>query len=209
MKKDDLKASLGKIRPREELIESTLNKIEAAQERKETKARFGFAGPATLRLAGALCSFIFVFFFGFAVARHGMTAPSTDENPGRSIVELDTVCVPDPDISLASFMFEDENTEWIIVECDVTSLGIVDKTDNDIAGGVAHRCRVELTAQSVQGVSENFSLKSIYSDIDAEICFYDEDELYRFVTCMSENMLIRLIRNGDNSWSASDFTVAE
>ena len=209
MKKDDLKASLGKIRPREELIESTLNKIEAAQERKETRARFSVANPSALRLAGALCSFIFVFFFGFAVARHGMTAPTTDENPGRSSVELDTVCVPDSDISPASFMFGDENTEWIIVECEVTSLGFDDKTEDDIAGGVAYRCRIELTAQSVQGISENFSLKSIYSDIDADICFYDEDELHRFVADMSETMLIRLTRNGDNSWTASDFTVAE
>ena len=113
MKKEDLRASLDRIRPREELIASTLTQMaDVRRHEAEKKEKFVFATPAfsrSVRLAGAFCAFALVFCIGFVVARQSNLDPVGNQpTPVDSRVggELDTSNVNNPNLAL--FTIEDQ-----------------------------------------------------------------------------------------------------
>ncbi|MBQ9994409.1 MAG: hypothetical protein IJP17_06835, partial [Clostridia bacterium] len=73
MKKEELRAALGKIQPDKELVEQT---IEKALRREDTSRSPSFA--FSYRTAAALCSIVLVLALGFIVARIALPSPAVD-----------------------------------------------------------------------------------------------------------------------------------
>ena len=202
MKKDDLKSSLGRIRPREELVSATLVKMREQREREERKQQlFTPAYAKCLRLAGAFCAFALVFCIGFVVARQSTFDPVSGlENPDSRVSgELDTGNVDNSGLSVAMLPAE-ETTEWIVVQGNVESISFESLTDEDSAKGAIARASLTLTVKNVVSASEELSRKTIRTDIRVSALFYDNESLNALVNATEQDVLIRLIPVADDGW---------
>lgn len=212
MKKEELKASLGRIQPREELVNSTLARIheQQAQERSSTIQRGGFF-PAVynrgLRVAGAVCAFALVFSIGFAVAKLGGVDPTvTPVDPSARLAgTLDTDVVNNP--SLAMFSLGEE--EWIAVRGNVDSLRFVDLTEEQSAMGAVASAEVTIAVKSIEGRSEEFSRETINREITATVLLYDTETINALVNASTSDLLIRLMPIDNDGWDILDLCPAE
>ena len=216
MKKEELKASLDRIQPREELINSTLAKVheqQAKEHRKQTKETTFF--PAVyqrgLRLAGAVCAFALVFSIGFAVARLGGTDPITTPNgPGAKLAgTLDTDNVSNNyGVHTATYSLIGAD-EWIALRGNVTTLHFSDLTEDELAMGALAGGKVTISVQSIEGRSEELSRKTISTEITADFLLYDTESLNLLVNASESDLLIRLIPTEEDGWEIHDFFPAE
>jgi len=206
MKKKDLKAALGRIQPREELVSMTLAKMKNEKEKREERRSFTPMFSRGMRLAGALCAFALVFCIGFLVARQGIDNPVVPD--GRSVVELDTSNVAN-NPNIASYGLEgDEEGEYLIVTGSIDSLRFADVDISDAEAGVLYRAIVDLSITQIEGRSDNFPLETILSEIEADILFYDTETLNFYMGITSEEMTYRLTYDEENGWRIADILIA-
>ncbi|MBQ8407424.1 MAG: hypothetical protein IJY39_01025 [Clostridia bacterium] len=210
MKKEDLKSTLGKIKPREELVNSTLVKMKEQREkewRRETRVTPVYA--RSLRVAGAFCAFAIVFCLGFFAARQSDALVTEPDSPEiRLSGELDTDNVSNPGINIASYGL-DEETEWIIVNGRIDSMQFGALDEQDEADGVVSRAIVSVSVSDVVNRSEELSRDKINTEIEADVLFYDTESLNAFVNSMSGELLIKLVPVAENGWEIADFSPVE
>ena len=209
MKKDDLKASLGRIRPREELIDATLVKMRAQKEREERRSAFFTPAYAKgLRLAGALCAFALVFCIGFVVARQSALDPDTGSKlqDARLAGEIDTNETMGADVAMFTL---DDGQEWTVVRGKVSYFNFEELTEADLASGVLHRASVVFHVSEIEKSSDTLSRDTISTTIETEILFYDSDSMNAFVNEMWNDMLFKLVPAGEDDWEIEDFSAVE
>ncbi|MBE6541131.1 MAG: hypothetical protein E7672_01645 [Ruminococcaceae bacterium] len=200
MNKSELKASLGKIRPSEELIGETLLKVEKQRERQERRAVFP-SYSFTMRLAGAVCSFALVFCIGFALARQDFDVPEV-----RTLGQLDATEAAPDDVAVFSLSDEFEHG-WIVVNGSIDSMSFVELSDSDINEGALRRCKVNITADGLIEKSKELEadLNKTSAEFEADIVFYDNDIMNSFYDQSTREMIFRLTPNADGSWSIVEF----
>ena len=211
MKKEDLKASLGKIKPREELVNSTLLKMREEREKEfRRETRFAPAYARGLRVAGAFCAFAIVFCLGFFAARQGfMPETEPDETSGvRVASELATDNVSNPDYTASQYNLK-EDDEWIVISGRIDSMQFVELTEDDAANGVDKRVKVIISVFEVEAKSENLSRKTISTEINTELVFHDNDALNSFVNVIGCETMFTLIPTGETGWEIVSFSPAE
>ena len=216
MKKEELRSSLDKIQPPEELVDLTLARIheQKAREQRRTQRRDWFA-PSTvygkgLRLAGAACAFVLVFSIGFTVARLGTDDPSALSTPNARLAgTLDTDQVGNNyGANVASYSRMDAE-EWIVVRGNTASIQFTDLTEEQIAMGALAGGQVTIAVESIEGRSDEFSRSTISTELVADVLFYDTDSLNMLVNASETDLLIRLIPTEDEGWEIHDFFPAE
>ena len=211
MKKDELKSSLGRIRPREELVSATLVKMREQREREERKQQlFTPAYAKGLRLAGAFCAFALVFCIGFVVARQSTIDPVSGlENPDSRVSgELDTSNVNNAGLNVAMLPAE-ETGEWIVVQGNVESIRFESLTEEDSAMGAIARATLSVTVHNVVSASDELSRKTIRTDIEVSALFYDNDSLNALVNATEQDVLIRLVPVADDGWELDAISANE
>ena len=215
MKKEELKASLGRIQPREELVNSTLARIheQQARERSSTKQTGGFF-PAVynrgLRVAGAVCAFALVFSIGFAVAKLGGVDPTvTPVDPSARLAgTLDTDVVNSSGLNVAMYAdFAEE--EWIAVRGNVASLLFTDLTEEQSAMGAIACAEVHISVKSIEGRSEEFSRETISTELTASVLLYDTETLNALANASTSDLIIRLMPTDNDGWDILDLCPAE
>ena len=201
MKKNDLRASLDKIKPREELICSTIEKINDKKRARE--ARFNLQGFSfSTRLVGALCSLALVFCIGFAVAKQN-TVPAT-----RTIGQLEATTPMTDNNSLPSPLSSLELSRgWILVSGEINNLSFDSLTDADLQSGVLRRCKVNLTADGLIARSNDISadLNKTDSCLDATVLFYSEEKTNSFFDMSTSKMIFCLTPDESGEWIIVDF----
>lgn len=199
MKKEELKRSLAQIKPRRELVDSTIVKIRE-QKYKESRGRsFSPGFSRGLRLASAFCAFVFVFCIGFAVAKNNFFDPTVKSPEGRIAGELDTSGVATQGIDLAMYSFEDDENGRIL-EGEVKALRFVDLTEEDHKNSVMFRCIVEIAVSDIEtGEEEN--------TIVANILFYDSESMNIFNNHNNSKLLFKIVSSDDGHWSIVDFAL--
>lgn len=204
MKKNQLKRELGRIRPREELVNSTIAKVNAQKEREERKI-FSPIFLKGMKLAGALCAFVLVFCIGFAVA----SQPNVADPAKRTIGDLEATEAATSGISTLSFEDELPNG-WILVNGEVISLNFAELTDADKAEDAVRRCKVNLNITGLIDQSEEISvdLKKASAEVEANIVFYDADVMESFFNHSTSEMILRLTPD-DNGWTIVEFAAFE
>ena len=206
MKKDDLKASLGRIKPREELINSTLLKMRKEREKEfKRETRFTPAYARGLRVAGAFCAFALVFCLGFFAARQGFM-PETDNGQDVRVAELDTYETAGADVAMFSLGGEQE---WIVVRGNVFSFNFEELTESDLASGVISRASLRFDVIEVENRSDNLQRETISTTIETDILFYDNDSLNEFVNLMKSDMLFKLVPTGETEWEVEGFSAIQ
>ncbi len=202
MKQEELKISLGKIQPREELIQSTLAKVRDQKIRREQKytgrnINFSVAYNKSLRLAGAVCAFAFVFFVGFTAGNSDKgdlaRALNTDtvSNYGVRMTSYDAISAP----------------EWITVRGQVSTLHFTELPEESM--GAIASADVQISVGSIEERSDQFSRKTIRTELTATVLFYDTESLNLLSSSDTPELLFRLIPTGDDGWDIHDFRVAE
>ena len=206
MKKDDLKASLGRIKPREELVNSTLMKMREEREKEfRRETRFTPAYARGLRVAGAFCAFALVFCLGFFAARQGFM-PEIDNGQDARAAELDTYETAGADVAM--FSLGDEQ-EWIVVRGNVFSFNFEELGESDRDSGVVSRASVQFDVVEVENRSDNLTRETISTIIETDVLFYDNDSLNAFVNLMRDEMLFKLVPTGETGWEVEDFSAIQ
>lgn len=207
MKKERLKRELGMIRPREELITSTIAKVNREKAKKEDrKAIFSPSFNKGVRLAGALCAFAFVFCIGFAVARQNNSTAHVTPTPDVKLIGLETEGFAAE--SIASLEAgEDLENGWILISGNADSLKFFEVTASEKENGALRGCSVDISATGLLDNSETLSveLDSISASINASVVFYDHDLLESFLDMSCSEMILRLTPDENGGWEIVDF----
>lgn len=214
MKQEELKSTLGRIQPREELIQSTLNKIHEQQAQKSVSTRrsnpFSAAYHRGMRLAAAACAFVLVFSMGFAVAKLGNVTPVDPGDPASIDMNamLDTENVQNDHLRIASYGLIPEE-EWLIVRGQIRSVRFRDLTEENKAMGAIASVELDITVRAIEGRSEEFSRKSISPALTATILVYDTESLNLLVDTSSPELMIHLIPTEGDGWDIHNFSIAD
>ena len=207
MKKERLKRELGMIRPREELITSTIAKVNREKAKKEDrKAIFSPSFNKSVRLAGALCAFVFVFCIGFAVARQNNAAAQITPTPDLKLVGLETEGFSAESIAFLE-LEEDFENGWILISGSADSLRFFEVSSEEKENGAIRGCSVDITAKGLLDRSETLSvdLDGISANINASVVFYDHDLLESFFDMRCSDMILRLTPDENGGWTIVDF----
>ena len=204
MKKNELKASLGKIQPREELVSATISAVREQKERQERR----FVLPSYsfgMRLAGAVCAFALVFCIGFIAAKQNVNTPDA-----RTLGQLEQTEATTDGVSMLSLEGEYENG-YILINGSIDSMSFIGLTDNDVQANAVRRCKVSITANGLVERSESLSvdLNKSSAVVEAEIVFYDNDVMNAFFDQSTGEMLIRLTPDENGNWSIVEFAPFE
>lgn len=193
MKREELKATLNKIQPGEELIQTTLRKVEM---QKNKKTRFSFWNTAVYRYEAAVCTLVLLCGVGLMTGKL-----SGDKNAvltpqgmavGRGVLQENA---EEYDTPVAVYSLEEEQIRTTGVLCDYT---LCELTEAEKAFGiVAHAL---LTVQPEQGTK-----------ICAEMFFYEEAKLQELKAAVSGKLDFLLLQTAEegNTWRVLDFSIPE
>lgn len=211
MKKEELKSSLDRIQPREELVNATLAKIHEQKARQilqdtQKKSFFSPGFNRGLRVAGAVCTFALVFSIGFAMAKLGGMDPvaSPADNSPHMARTLDTTdVVNNTDLNIAMYTGLDEE-EWIAVRGNVSALRFRDLTEEQSAMGAIACADVTISIKNIEARSEVFSRGTINSEITATVLLYDTETINTLVDASEADLLVRLMPTENEGWDIMD-----
>ncbi len=204
MKKSDLKNSIGRIRPREQLIKDTVDKVEAYKERKERRFAFLSYSPG-MKLASTACAFALVFCIGFAVAKQNLGTPDA-----RTLADLTVVGVSAYGEEHLPSAYESEN-DCILINGSIESICFVELERADKENGAIRHCKVSITAKDLVEKSDKLSvdLHNTEEEFEADIVFYDADTMNDFFDQSTNDMLLCLVPGDNGSWNIVEFLPAE
>ena len=217
MKKSELRASLAKIQPREELIETTINKINEHRLGITSERRMPTFAFAT-RLAAAFCALLLIVGLGIAANN---TAPLTDSsNPqtrNSSVTDkADSGIVSHEEDDSRSALAEyarSQYTTWIIADGEIISCNIETPTDEQKENGILFLCTSQIVISEVSdstlSYEQNFTSGEI---IDANIEFYSNSYANDFVTSTQKNATFLLVESeGEegSTWKIEAFIADE
>ncbi len=211
MKKNDLKNSLGRIRPREELISSTIEKV-AEQKERQQRRFFLPSYSFGMRLAGAVCAFVLVFFMGMGIAKLDGNVSGGEVNTPvvRTLGELAVTDASTDGAAMLVFEREYQNG-YILINGSVDSISFVGLTDADREDGAIRRCKVTVTASGLIEKSDdlNVDLNKTNETFEADVVFYDNDIMDAFFDQSTDKMILRLTPDDNGNWSIVEFAPFE
>ncbi len=212
MKKNELKNALGRIRPREQLIQNTLARIDAQREREATRTPlFSPAWNKGVRLAGAFCAIALVIGIGVVALRSNR--PAIDPPPiTRSLAELQTTDVETVGFDLAALTVdEDAPNGWIIVSGKSESLIFEALREGDAEAGITSRAKVCFAADKMLERSESLIVDLEKEDpaLTVHIAFYGQESADRFSNAAGGDLLLKLTPDGQGNWLLIDFAPLE
>lgn len=200
MKKHELKASLGRVRAREELVASTIAAVAKQKERRKNH----FALPSYsqgLRFAGAMCALALVFCIGFVAARQDWSQPDQSTLGQLEVAEMTMA-------EVAAYAFEREyENGYVLLGGRVESIRFAELTEDDVNNEVVKKCRVTVSASKLVDISDDLSvdLNNTGTTFESSIVFYDHDTMDSFFDLSVGEMILRLVPDENGNWSIVDF----
>jgi len=222
MKKEDIKIALNKITPREELIESTLERM-AEKEEKQSIFSFFSQNSFSYRLATAVCSLILVVGIGFALGRTYTPSDITDNSivdPQERIIAHEGTSSEAASPSIA--MVDDTqaliaaassfDSDWVVVNGCMDAYYFLPLTESDSEASIAYRCIVNISSIEIADYSLSSEIKIPESgdSISAEICFNSQSTMQTFVNAMNSKINLHLIANpegSDTAWQIMHYVI--
>ena len=204
MTKSELKNSLGRIQPRETLVNETIVQMRAYKTNRSR--RFSWANPSQgFRLAGAICALALVFWFGFAVAKQPLNPPTE-----RTLADLTVVAANTDEATTPIFGSEYANG-YITIKGDISSLSFMELTETDITDKAIHRCKIVIHANGLIEKSNELAvdLNRTSETFEAEVVFYDEGTMNAFFNQSTQEMLLCLSPDASGNWNIIAFAPVE
>ncbi len=211
MKKEELKASLGKIKPREELVEATLVKMREQKEKQNNK-KYIFVPDFNrgLRLAGAFCAFALVFCIGFFAAKETtpQVTPGGDIAIARGALDATTISEFESDTSSQDSLRGGEGMEFIDVRANIQACKPA--SDSESSGSTKYVLSIEIL--ELLKKTSNFNQSEVSPELDAYIYCSSQSELNDVLNLIADECNIRLTaeQNDDGLiWSVIDLAISE
>ncbi len=215
MKKNDLRSTLGAIRTREELVRSTMEKIEAQRaqsEKREESKRFDFSFG--MRLAGAMCALMIVVGIGIYGARinppldtgsnygfdraHELNGEDDASDEASALNGLSEASLA---IEKLAAEAEHIDGDWAIISGTAEACYFAGGEEAD---GESH-CIIAMSVEKVERTS-GISLDS--AELSAEIVFESDAEWQNFINGLSSKACFLLsVSEGENGhiWTVEKF----
>ena len=175
MKKEDIKNSLSRIVPREELVEATVSLIREKRERRD-RASFFYHGSFAYRLASAACALAVVIGVGAAASKSFVWGVSDDDGYPRLQRAAETYSSAErhkreaePLVATASSF----GHAWAVVNGCLDSCYFVPLTEEEAEQGIAAHCIVEISSAEVIDSSVEKDALGIGEELCADIYFSD------------------------------------
>ena len=193
MREVELKETLGKIQPGEQLIQATLLKVEEQRSKKENSV-FLWMKSYGYRYVAAVCALVLLIGIGrVTLHMQGNVSGEPQEKTVQRSLEQET-----------------ENTDGI----QIAAYTLEDDTDSGWVKGVLCACTLcEVTAEEKNaGIVAHATLLLEQSEDEilcAEMYFYEEAELEQLLTAMSKELYFRMISeetDGKILWEALEFS---
>ena len=210
MKRQELCAALDKIRPSEELICSTINKMN--EQRLGIRQKRSMSTPMfASRLATAVCALLVVIGISvYAPSLSGVDSSDTSD----AMRHASTDAGENEGISSASYDMETsemlasiaklEHNEWVVLEasvdmCMITSVG---------EDGSLYNCVLQLGVLRVadSDLSPDIEIPQAEASINASIRIYDEDTANKLFALSDENISF-LLTASEGKWTVEDFII--
>ncbi len=209
MKKKDLKNALGKIRPREELIQSTLARIDAQKEREAArKPLFSPAFNRGMRLAGAFCAIALVVALGFAL-RKGDNDPVVAEKQ-VSLADLRTVETEIGGAEIVSFSLADEAPNGVIEVKGIAPIVKSHVNENE-DGTKVFSATIQFQATELCKQSDHLTvdLANVGRELDLEFVFPSEEVANEFFAISGGEFYLTLTPGDNGDWILLGFAPVE
>lgn len=201
MRRNELKAALGRVRAREELVASTIAAVEVQKKRQEKRYALPSYYSFGLRLAGAACAFVLVFCVGFMAA--GQDFDRLDRKTLGQLAPGDMTAEGE-----VAFALEGEcENGYVLLQGSVDSMSFVELTDEDAQNGILKKCKVVVSANELIERSEDLSVDLNKTDATFEsyIVFCDHDAMNAFFDQSTEEMLLRVTPDQQGGWEIVNF----
>ena len=202
MRKEELYASLARIQPSEELICSTINKINEQRigiREKKSMPTFAFA----YRLASALCALVLV--VGIALYAQPMMSSDSIGDLGRNADG--SLLSEGADVAPTAYGIDESEMlagvgrlqydSWVVTEGKVSAVLFGEVTEDERANGVIFKCVAQI---DVAGIYDG-TLSDAYAQTDsvnASIAFYDAQDANDFISLSGESVAFLLtVQDGE------------
>lgn len=193
MKREEIKATLDKIQPKEELICATLRKVETQKNKKRVSSFWQTRG---YRYAMAVCTLMLLCGVGLLTWKlpdREDAASQPQGNPVSRSVRQDEA--EEEDVSLALHVLE-TNTVWLQgVLCEYT---LCEVTEEETASGIIAHALLTIQPENDTGK-------------EAELYLYEEDKLHELKDAVHKEWNFLLEQNGQEEtvWKVLDFLTLE
>ena len=220
MKKEDVRASLSRIKPDEALIALTLDNIEKQRERSERRSSFF---NVSYRLATAMCALVVVICVGFLVGKGGLlttenkdgyyqspfTVNEVVNDSARALEDEATADESDnAEEAIAALLSRAEGAEGAWHAYLATLDGIYFSPSNESGDTV---CLVTLRIERLLALSEGLEATSEESII-VSVPLEEASLVDLLVNAIGERVCVRAYvpdSEGDNLWQIADIEVCQ
>lgn len=196
MRKEELKAELGKINPPEDLIRATLIKMEEAKEKKENSFLSFVKGfrYKTATIATACCALVLILGIG------AITGNRKDENPSviDSRIGQEGPAMQNDELRIAAYTPEqDENVTWIkgeLLSCSLSEITPEEASEGIVAHGV-------LTIEQEDGTV-----------LSADMLFGEQEAFMQLTDLLSEEIYFAMVceeKDGENRFYVAEVSSEE
>ena len=228
MKKQQLRDCFDKVKPREEIVRTTLDKIhevrqKAAETPRGSTANFGFV----TRLATSACALVILVAIGVPLGRNVIkmqgTSPGKDERMSRPDtqnaaepykINPNTATIIDAGDIIARARAQ--GGDWAVAEAEIDAFYFLELTDEQIAAGISQSCGVALRTKTLveTNVSEEHALSGVKNGemLIAKICFTNPDDASQMINSVGSSVLVRLHMeetNGESIWIIEEFNIED
>lgn len=220
MKKQQLRDSFDKIRPSEELVDTTLDRIHAVQSGESEKPRRVFNYGFAARLATAACALVLLVGVGASLGRFVITPPDQvqivegRENVPTYEITPNAVKI----ISAENYIgrAKAQGGEWAVAEAEVETVYYLNLTDEQKSVGVIQSCAVALSeikiAETNASEEHTVPVGKAEEMFAAQISLTEEADVTRIMNAIGSTVLVRLHvsdPSGEIVWTIEEFYVED
>ena len=212
MRKEELYASLARIQPSEELICSTINKINEQRlgiREKKSMPTFAFA----YRLASALCALVLV--VGIALSAQPMLSSDSTGDLGRNADG--SLLSEGADATPAAYGIDESEMlagvgrlqydSWAVAEGNVSAVLFGELSDSERADGAIFKCVAQIDVSCIRDSALSDADEPTGS-INATIAFYDAESANGFISLSGEDVAF-LLTEQDGEWIIADYIICD
>lgn len=207
MKRSELRSTLGKIRPSEELITKTLGRMEIEKQKRIPKfevrqSNFSFA----YRLAGAMCALILVISAGVYFGRDTVISPVADSATGyqRAAFNADTTVKDTSKVvsingaeDAAASLSQNAEGSWNVFEGEVVAVKC--SPENTVIFSI-YKHHASATGYTMTETAEELNNEGVTLTVP------DDEVMNALVNSMGANICITVNTDGDVAY-VTDYAV--
>ncbi len=208
MKKEDLKSTFGKIKPRDSLVDYTIARMHMEKEKQE-RGREGFFPSLRvnngLKLAGAFCAIVLVVGLCIMALNNAFITP---DNTSSFKTLSDTVKTRSSELDPATYsLFDDDGNGWILATGDFGECIYRPAPDEETETPGMIALMFSVTELHAYSNTLTVDIERSPADLVILADFGDYEYASEFLAEAVEAMTVRATPNDDGTWTLLDYSL--